>query len=71
MDGRTREAFEAEVLKQVRDYHGFSIFWITANRQLAAAGTRLVDSGTIEVTPKGYPWSDAKIIHPNEKSEPS
>jgi len=62
IDGRTKAGQELEIINRVNNHGGFSIFWITANQKRACAGMRLQESGRMEVTPKGYPWSDAIIL---------
>lgn len=59
MDLRTREGREQEVLEHVKDYGGFTIWWITEFQTRAYAGTRLVESGKLRVPKSGkgeYPY---------------
>jgi hypothetical protein len=59
IDGRTREGKEHDVIKQVRENGGFSIFWVTDHQSRACAATRLVDNGTLKEPKSGkgeYPW---------------
>lgn len=47
LDLRTREGQRLEIIREVRNYGGFSIFWITAHRLRAIVGTEMVADGTI------------------------
>ncbi len=63
VDGRSREGYEREVIKQVRDHGGFSIFWVTENPTRAHAATRLVEGGVLVEDRKcSFPWHSYKII---------
>jgi len=63
VDGRSREGYEREVIKQVRDHGGFSIFWVTENPTRAHAATRLVEGGVlVEDRNCSFPWHSYKII---------
>jgi hypothetical protein len=63
VDGRSREGYEREVIKQVRDHGGFSIFWVTENQKRAHAATRLVERGVLAEDRKcSFPWHSYKII---------
>jgi len=60
LDGRSREANEQAVLRQIKRDGGASIFWITAYPKRALATQRLQDRGDIIRHKKGkydlYPW---------------
>jgi hypothetical protein len=59
IDGRTREGKEQEVINQVKNYGGFTIFWVTQHQSRACAAVRLVDNGTLKEPESGkgeYPW---------------
>ena len=63
VDGRSREGYEREVIKQVRDHGGFSIFWVTETQNRAHAATRLVERGVLVEDRKcPFPWHSYKII---------
>ena len=63
VDGRSREGYELEVIKQVRDHGGFSIFWVTENQNRAHAATSLVARRVlVEYRKCSFPWHSYKII---------
>ena len=63
VDRRSREGYEREVIKQVRDHGGFSIFWVIKNQNRAQAATRLVERGVLVEDRKcSFPWHSYKII---------
>jgi hypothetical protein len=62
MDLRTRKGREAEVIAQVREHGGFSVFWATENLNRAHALTRLIEKGRIKTTPKPFPWMAAELV---------
>ncbi len=67
LDARTREGAEAEVLRQVREHGGFSIFWVTANRKRAAAAERIVARGAIVPDVDApFPWCSWKLADRKE-----
>ena len=63
IDLRTRAGRREEVLEQIRDYGGFSIFWVTENHLRACVAQDMQDSGEIITDNKthGFPWIGAKI----------
>ena len=61
LDGRTTAGVRQEIKRQIREYGGFSIFWITANRRRAKQATLMMEEGVIEVMPVQFPWSDAVV----------
>jgi len=68
-DLRTREGRRQEVLEEIRDYGGFSIFWVTENQLRACVAQDMQDSGEIITDNKthGFPWIGAKISKQNDK----
>lgn len=46
-DLRTKEGREAEVLEQVRQHGGFSVYWVTDNTKRAHAADKLEETGVI------------------------
>ena len=73
IDLRTREGREREVLEQVRQFGGFTVFWVTANQKRAWAADRLTTDGRIVCEPShakhAYPWCVYRLATPtpNEK----
>lgn len=58
----TREQWEQQVLRQVRDRGGFVVFWATANQCRACAIDRLEAAGRIVRVPGGsYPWCAYRV----------
>lgn len=62
LDLRTKAGRRAEILSQVREHGGFSIFWITEHRLRAVVGTEMVNRKEIHVRNKRFPWSDVTIL---------
>jgi len=60
-DLRTAKGRRQEIIQQIKDHGGWSIFWITGNNLRATVATFMVKNKQITVTPKNYPWSDVKI----------
>lgn len=53
----TKAQWEKQVLDQIAEHGGFSIFWATDNRFIALAIERLARAGKIIQTKRGeYPW---------------
>jgi hypothetical protein len=64
-DLRTRAGRRVEILDQIREHHGFSIFWITESQLRARVGQEMQDSGEIATdNSKGFPWYDVRICTP-------
>lgn len=61
MDLRTREGIEQQIIDQVRESGGFSIFWITDNQKRDCAAMRLEERGDITGTGGGMPWCGYKL----------
>lgn len=63
VESRRGETPEAEVLRQVRKFGGFSVFWITANRKRAAAGDSLRRTGAIlpAESRSPFPWCSWRV----------
>ncbi len=63
MDLRTKAGRREEVLNQVREDGGFSIFWVTENYLRAVVAQQMQESGEIETdnTKHPYPWIAARI----------
>jgi len=68
-DLRTRAGRRQEVLDQITDYGGFSIFWVTENHLRACVAQDMQDSGEIITDNKthGFPWIGAKISKQNKQ----
>ena len=60
-DARTTRGQIKEILRQVRIYGGYSIFWITSNRKRASIATDMVESGVIVPSGGNYPWCSMLI----------
>jgi hypothetical protein len=63
MDLRTKAGRREEILNQVREDGGFSIFWVTENYLRAVVATQMQESGEIVTDNKKrpYPWITAWI----------
>lgn len=63
IDLRTREGRRSEILDQIREYGGVSIFWITENALRARIAMDMQNSGEIETWNdlRGFPWISAAI----------
>jgi hypothetical protein len=61
IDLRTRKGREREVLEQVRQHGGFTIFWVTENLMRACAATRLQKHKVIITEPGAFPWTKARL----------
>ena len=55
-DKRTKEGQEFDVMRQVVESGGFSIFWATETFKRACAIDRLEKTGKIKRTGGNYPW---------------
>ena len=60
-DLRTKQGRRREILLQVKENGGFSVFWVTGNLLRATVATEMVNRKEIVVTPEQYPWSAVKI----------
>ena len=55
-------AHDQEVLDQVREHGGFSVFWVTEKQCRAKAAERLEKNGIIKRVAKGqYPWCPYRV----------
>lgn len=64
-DLRTLDGREKEVLKQIRVYGGFDVFWATANRVRARAIDRLSEQKKIRrLEGARFPWCKYEIVEP-------
>ena len=63
LDLRTREGREDEVRRQVRDFGGFSVFWVTENERRAQAADRLIMRREIirNEPDTGFPWCSYRL----------
>ena len=61
-DLRTREGRRSEIVAHIVERGGFSVFWVTDNLLRAKVATEMEERGEIVVTPKHYPWSDARVV---------
>ena len=60
--GTTARGQIREILIQVKQHGGYSIFWITENPKRASIATDMVEEGLIYEDKKtGYPWCSMKI----------
>ena len=71
---RRKARYEAQVVKQVREEGGFSVFWATENIDRARAIDRLHRKLGVIEPQKGrgndrFPWSGYKLNTPNAKGE--
>ena len=62
MDLRTCQGREEEVLEQIREYGGFSCFWLEDPTKRWAALDRLTARGVVKVEVLGYPRYGATIV---------
>lgn len=58
---RREQKDEEKVLQALHKAGRFSVFEATDNPVIANMMEWLLKSGLIEVTPKGFPWSDVKL----------
>jgi len=67
MDLRTKVGRREEILEQIREHEGFSIFWITENALRARVAEHMNTGGEIVTDNKthGFPWVGAKISKQN------
>lgn len=65
-DLRTRKGRRAEIINQIKEHGGWSIFWITEHRLRAIVATDMVSSKEITVRNRQFPWSDVFIL-PNDE----
>lgn len=59
IDRRTALDRDAELLAQINREGGFSVLWLTANRDRAASFHRLVQSGRIRIAGAGWIKTEA------------
>ena len=63
LDLRTVAGRDSEVLRQVEQFGGFSVFWATDSPGRACAIERAQDSGIIRRTGgDAYPWCKYEIV---------
>jgi len=67
MDLRTRKGREDEVMGQIREYGGFSQWWLTDKIKRCIALGRLVDRGVVNYWCDRQPWYHAEIIEEKAK----
>lgn len=70
-DLRTRAGRRAEILAQICEHDGFSIFWVTENHLRACVAEEMQRRGEIITDNKahGFPWIGAKISKQNATGE--
>lgn len=61
MDLRTQAGRRDEILAQVQENGGFSVFWVTENTLRAHVAGKMTEDGEITVTPLQFPWYDVTI----------
>lgn len=63
MDLRTKVGRREEILEQIREHEGFSIFWVSENPLRALVAMEMQKSGEIETwnNLRGFPWIYAVI----------
>lgn len=67
-DLRTKAGRRSEILEQIQQCGGFSIFWITGNQLRAIVGQQMQDSGEIVADPSpGFPWYKVTIANPENR----
>jgi len=67
-DLRTRQGRRAEIINQIKEHGGWSVFWITEHRLRAIVATDMAFREEIKVTNREFPWSDVCIL-PNGQAE--
>ncbi len=61
-DLRTRAGRRQEIIDQVREHGGFSVFWATENHLRAWVATEMIKSGELaDDKPSRYPWHSLKF----------
>lgn len=61
-DRRTKAGRRAEIIAEVQEWNGFSIFWITEHKLRAIVGTEMMESGELVETQKSsFPWYCLKV----------
>lgn len=58
---RREQKDEEKVLRRLHEIKQFSVFEATDNPVIAGMMDWLLKAGHIEITPKGFPWSDVKL----------
>ncbi len=67
LDLRTKAGRRNEIIKQVNQYRGFSVFWITENYLRAVVGTEMIANGELKETRKSaFPWHALKVVSPKK-----
>lgn len=61
MDLRTKEGRRQEILEQVAEDGGFSIFWITENQLRAKVGEEMVKKGELVEISRRFPYYRMEI----------
>ena len=63
LDLRTKDGRRAEIIAQVEESGGFSVFWITEHRLRAIVGTEMMERGELVETHKSsFPWHALKVV---------
>jgi len=61
-DLRTIAGRRAEILHEISEYGGFTVFWITENRLRASVAQEMQDKGEIITDNRSaFPWINSKI----------
>jgi hypothetical protein len=61
-DRRTKAGRRAEIIAEVQEWGGFSIFWITEHKLRAIVGTEMMERGELVETRKSsFPWYHLKV----------
>ena len=61
-DLRTKEGRRAEIIAQVEESGGFSVFWVTEHKLRAIVGTEMLQRGELVETRKSsFPWHALKV----------
>ena len=61
-DRRTKAGRRAEIIAEVEEWGGFSIFWITEHKLRAIVGTEMMERGELVETRKSsFPWYHLKV----------
>lgn len=61
-DRRTKAGRRDEIIAEVQEWGGFSIFWITEHQLRAIVGTEMMDRGELVETRKSsFPWYCLKV----------
>jgi hypothetical protein len=61
-DRRTKAGRRAEIIAEVQEWGGFSVFWITEHKLRAIVGTEMMERGELVETRKSsFPWYHLKV----------